>query len=238
MDFPNIGDSNARPLSRTDTLVVPTTSWWDRLGMPHREEAEAPSQRVANKLSPIARDIRNSFPRQSRKPGGSRREGQRSGSRRIPPANCPVDPVLVEHVLRLRWRGSRGFTSVWRIRSLAAIGVAMALPKFMESPSGGMARARISTEKFCGMRTRDVACLELSHHAQRWVSEWLRLRAVALGLRADSEPWLSFTRSRGMPRQVGWAVTTAFHRAGVPAWSLSQLLKGEWMVASLRRHLA
>lgn len=164
----------------------------------------------------LSDNILDLLPRQSRKPGGRHREGQRSGSRRAPAPTVPVDPYAALELLQLRWRGKYAFTSRWRLRSLAVIGVALAVPVGMP------------TYALCELRETDVRSLRMPSAAWGWVERWLDLRRAMLGPAGDALSWLAIPGSRGMPRQVGWSITMAFTRAGLPGWRLGALVRAEW----------
>lgn len=168
------------------------------------------------------RNIPNLFPRRSRKPGGRHREGQRSGSRRVPAPTVPVDPYAALKLLQLRWRSKHEFTSLWRLRSLAAVGVALAVPRGMSSVA------------MCNLREHQVRALPMPPSAMHWVTRWLDLRGGMLGPSRGSLPWLAIPGSRGLPRQVGWSITMAFTRAGLPGWRLGALVRAEWPQHLLR----
>lgn len=197
-------------------------SWRDQLGRPWDElprpfqdrPITLPRQTEPTKIpSPRARAVIHSFPRHSRKPGGRYRAGQRSGDRKIPVPIEPVEPSLVLGVFQRRWRGKHRWTSPWRLRALAAIAVALSVPR-------GSKVVALS-----GMLPAEVLGLDLAGLPRRWVVRWLSFRRRALGGVAEHESWLSYIGSRGRPRQVGWSVTCTLVRAGLPGWRINQLLR-------------
>src|SRR5262249_42395465 len=73
-------------------------------------------------------EVRQGTPARAWKPSGAKRDGQRSGSRRLPPAVGPVDPEGVLATLKRRWRASRQSPSWSRTRALAALAIVLAMP--------------------------------------------------------------------------------------------------------------
>lgn len=195
-------------------------SWWDRtLRDEPRPSSEPEPGRRPRKPAPPRSSFPASLaslPSRSRKPGGARREGQRSGSRKLPVPTEPVNPWAILELMRLRWRGKHEFTTPWRMRSLAVLAVALA------APSGTTITA------MCQMSPGQVMGLSMPRVARNWVRKWLRLRQHVFGPVADSQPWLTYADSRGMPRQVGWSSSVALSRGGLPAWRLGKVLASSW----------
>jgi hypothetical protein len=159
-------------------------------------------------------------PYRCRRPGGAARAGQRSRERCSPAPTMPVVPELVLMVLRRRWKVSRwGYPSQWRVRALAALAVALAVP-----PS-------TTCGAFCEMLPGDLARLRWPRAGWRWVRLWLSIRSHRFTPVQDAAtPWLAFGKeSRGKPRQIGWAIEQALHRGGAPAWRLGALLRASWL---------
>lgn len=195
-------------------------SWWDRTLRDEPQPSSEPEPvRRPRKPAPPRSSLPESvatLPLRSRKPGGARREGQRSGSRKLPVPTEPVNPWAILELMRLRWRGKHQFTTPWRMRSLAVLAVALA------APPGTTITA------MCQMSPGQVMALPMPKVAKVWVTKWLRLRRQVFGQVADLRSWLSYPGSRGMPRQVGWSASVALARAGLPAWRLSKLLSASW----------
>lgn len=147
------------------------------------------------------------------KPGGRHRAGQRSGDRKIAVPTVSVDPALVLGVFQRRWRGKHRWTSPWRLRSLAAIAVALSAPH--GTTVSAMTR----------LLPAEVLRLDMPRLPRVWVVRWAAFRRRVLGVGSDREPWLTYTGSRGTPRQVGWSATCTLARAGLPGWRLRQLLR-------------
>jgi len=203
----------------------PPRDWWDRTTDPQPGDSwyEEPAPRVqkpAAKLSPKARGVVHSFRRQSRKPGGKHREGQRSGDRKIAVPCLPVVPCMVVSVFQRRWRGKYLVTFPWRIRGLAVIAVAMSVPP------------GTTVQALARMLPRDVLKLSMPLSVWRWVVRWLHDRRNAMGANSDDQPWLTFRGSRGTPRQISWAATRTLDRAGLPGWRLSKLMHSDWGIAA------
>lgn len=152
----------------------------------------------------------------SRKPGGARREGQRSGSRKIPIPTIPVIPDLVLSAFRRTWASKYPGTGPWRMRGLAVIAVAMSV------------NHGTTVQGLCGMLPVDILELKMPRAAWKWVMNWLHTRRAFLGSSSDHQPWLTFSNSRGMPKQVGWSACQTLHRAKLPGWRVSKLLKAGW----------
>lgn len=201
-------------------------SWLDRVPRRRADRARRSDQqrlpelrqppRPTNPLSQRAREVVQALPSQSRKPGGRRRAGQRSVDRRVPPANCPVMPALVLSAFQRRWRGKLLMTGPWRLRGLAVVAVAMSV------------RPGTTLAQFCALTPCEVMALRMPRVARGWVTKWLRLHQDTYGDGALSRPWLAWLNSRGRPKQIGWAASQTLHRAGLPGWRLSELLRSSW----------
>ena len=134
----------------------------------------------------------------------------------VPVPTVPVDPALVLEALQRRWRGKYRVTLPWRCRGLAVLAVALAVPP------------GTTTETLARMLPGEVLGLRMPRAAWKWVLRWLRIRRQALGPSSEYGPWTEFYGSRGMPRQISWAVTRTLHRAGQPGWRMRELLKSKW----------
>jgi hypothetical protein len=153
------------------------------------------------------------LPATSRKPGGRHRAGQRAPGRCPPNPGIPVVREVVLGVLRRTWMTPAGQPNVYRVRSLAALAAALAVPK------------GTTTTELCRMLPRDVRRLEVPKEGRRWLKRWFQIRAHWLDfIRDEATAWLALPpMSRGMPRMIGWGMTQTLHRAGAPAWRSRQL---------------
>ena len=187
----------------TNTTPHGSPDWFDTLEEPrYLDHASVGGSR--SRHSRAVRDLKAVLPSRSWSPGGARRHGQRSGDRRIPIPESPVAPELVLSVFTRRWHGKFDRPLPWRIRGLAVIAVAMSVARGTTVPD------------LCALLPRDVLALAMPAEARRWVVRWVRTRRVAMGASSETQPWLTFARSRGMPRQIGWSVCQTFHRAKLP----------------------
>jgi hypothetical protein len=123
---------------------------------------------------------------------------------------------MVLGVFTRRWRGKYDEPGIWRIRALAVIAVAVALP------------AGTKLEQLVRMLPYEILELRMPLPAWRWVVRWLETRRRIEKSASDAEPWLACTGSRGMPRQISYAATRTFDRAGLPGWRVSKLLRASW----------
>lgn len=153
------------------------------------------------------------IPVASRKPGGRRRCGQRTGDRFIPQAEQPVDLAMIDWVLSRPWRVGGYEPSIWRTRGLAVLAIATCVPR------------STTTLELAAMLPAEVRELPLSRIGRRWVETWLTIRRRVLGASSDLEPWATFPGSRGRPRMLSWLATRTLARAGAPGWRLAQLLR-------------
>lgn len=178
------------------------------------ESLEPPPNPTEARLLPNR--IPMAVPARSRKLGGRHRAGQRSAGRNPPNPKVPVDLALVLSALDRTWKTrKRGYPNLWRVRALAAITVALAV-----SPG-------TTCRQLCAMRPRDLARLVLPPNGRRWVRRWLRIRRDWVpGADGELVSWLAIPpASNGTAQQIQWAVVQTLHRAGVPAWRLSALLR-------------
>jgi hypothetical protein len=203
---------SSEPRDWLDSVDLSAESWWDKLGKPVHEEP-ATLKPAALPVSKAARALKQSFSWRSRKPGGARREGQRSGARKVPLPEDPVDPLSIFAIFGNRWRAKGQEPSVWRTRALALIAVTMSVSR------------GTSIERLCGLLPGEVLALRMPRSAWKWVIKWIRLRRAVELEESDHGPWLSLGHSRGMPRMMSWAATQTLHRAGLPGWRLGQLLR-------------
>lgn len=153
-----------------------------------------------------------------RKPGGRHRAGQRAPGRCPPNPKTPVDSRVVLSVLERNWITAIGKSNPWRTRSLAALAIALAVPRGTTSID------------LCAMLPSDLLRLWLPSAGCRWLKRWLAFRAYFVcGIEAELTPWAAVPpSSNGRPRQVGWGVTQTLHRAGAPAWRIRDLLATSW----------
>jgi hypothetical protein len=179
---------------------------------------------VQSPPSPHALQVVAGILARSRKPGGRHRAGQRAPGRNPPAPVLPVIPELVLGVLRRQWRTASGAPNPYRVRSLAGLAVAMAVPR------------GTTTLEFCRMLPDEVLRMTVPREGRRWLKRWFRIRAHWLDAnQLETTPWLALPpMSRGMPRMIGWGVQQTFHRAGVPAWRLGQLLRARAHSGDLR----
>jgi hypothetical protein len=177
--------------------------------------ANAQPRRPAQALSKAASDVLAALPPRSRKPGGRHRAGQRAPGRNPPAPSLPVIPALVLGVLRREWQTESGAPNPYRVRSLAALAVALAVPR------------GTTTLELCRMLPHEVLRLPIPREGGRWLQRWFRIRAHWLDVaQGETTPWLALPpMSRGVPRMIGWGVQQTLHRAGLPAWRLGQLLR-------------
>ena len=180
---------------------------WPTQQQPHRPVVSVRS------LSERARALRATFPLGTRKPGGRDRAGQRSAGRRIPKPFVPVDPYAVETIFGRRWDAKGRQPSVWRVRGLALVAVAMSVAR-------GTTILRL-----CSMQPAEVLGLAMPKPAWRWVLKWLGMRRACETAASDQEPWLAIGHSRGTWKQMSWLATRTLDRAGLPGWRLCQLLR-------------
>lgn len=197
--------------------------WWDTIGqVPLELQRAAPNRhrslalRSSNSKSQCTL---SQIPPHSRKPGGSRRRGQRTGDRFIPQAEQPVDLAMIDWVLNRPWRVGGYEPSIWRTRGLAVLAIATCVPR------------STTTLELAAMLPAQVRELPLSRIGRRWVETWLTTRRRVLGASADQEPWATFPGSRGRPRMLSWLATRTLDRAGAPGWRLSQLLRAPTRLA-------
>jgi hypothetical protein len=102
------------------------------------------------------------------------------------------------------------------MRGLAVIAVAMS------APPGTTLLA------LCRMLPAEVLALRMPRCAWKWVLRWLHARRAFLGSASDHQPWVTFLGSAGKSKQVGWAACQTLHRAGLPGWRISKILKASW----------
>jgi hypothetical protein len=191
--------------------------WWSTLGQPQYDPVQ-PSTRRGKPRSAQSRErvqlVADRVPRRSWRPGGAKRSSQRSGDRVVPPTRLPVNHVVVLEVLRRPWFVSRtSQSSIWRVRGLAVLAVALAVPR------------GTTTVALASMLPADIRALSMPPEARRWVNEWLAARQRLFVAGADCTPWTSWPGSNGKPRALSWAATRTLDRAGAPGWRLSQLLR-------------
>lgn len=182
------------------------------------------------RLDVVPREVRRSpegdrvpprIPAPSRKPGGRHRAGQRSAGRNPPNPKTPVDPRVILRVLERKWHTPSGWPNMYRVRSLAALAVALAVPP------------GTSSIELCAMRPSDVARLKMPEAGWRWVRQWFRHRALFVdGIQGELTSWLAIPPvSNGRPKQIGWALTQSLSRAGAPPWRFSALLRTRWVTS-------
>jgi len=195
------------------------TDWWDNVCIPmHEVPLPKPERPPRKPLSRTVVSLRESLPWHSRMPIGRRRAAQRSAGRNVPPADAPVLPTIVLGVLKRRWRLNARDPSPWRMRSLAVLAVALA------SPQG------TTTIALSRLLPAQVLDLHLPARGWYWVSHWLLFRRHLDGAASDHRPWaaLSWLRSGGSARQLGWGSMRALYLAGVPGWRLRELVRASW----------
>jgi hypothetical protein len=185
----------------------------------HLEESRPPSPRPrAQRLSQATRECLSALPPRSRKPGGARREGQRSGSRKVPIPTIPVIPDLVLSAFRRTWASKYPGTGPWRMRGLAVIAVAMS------------ANHGTTVQGLCGMLPVDILELKMPRAAWKWVMNWLHTRRAFLGSASDSPAVGDLLRLSPAGRsKFGWAACQTLHRAQLPGWRVSKLLEAGWL---------
>ncbi len=173
---------------------------------------------VQSPPSPHALQVVAGILARSRKPGGRHRAGQRAPGRNPPDPAFPVIPELVLRVLRRKWRTKSGAPNPYRVRSLAALAVAMAVPR------------GTTMLEFCRMLPDEVLRLPIPREGRRWLRRWFRIREHWLdAVQNAATSWLALPpMSRGMARMVGWGVQQTLHRGGAPAWRIGRLLRASW----------
>jgi hypothetical protein len=134
----------------------------------------------------------------------------------VPPTRLPVNHAIVLEVLRRPWVVQRiEQPSPWRIRGLAVLAIALAVPR--GTTVSGLA----------AMLPASIRALSMPPEGWRWVNEWLSARErVFLGT-STSAPWASWIGSQGTTRALSWSATRTLDRAEAPGWRLHQLLRAE-----------
>lgn len=175
-----------------------------------RQPPQVPSKAASDVLATL-------LPR-SRRPGGRNRAGQRTPGRNPPNPGFPVIPEVVLGVLRRKWRTETGEPNLYPVRSLAALAVALTVPR------------GTTTLELCRMLPHEVRRLRVPREGRRWLKRWFQVREHWLdGIQNEATPWLALPpMSRGMPRMIGWGVQQTLHRGGAPAWRIGRLLRASW----------